>query len=460
MTRINRRQKMARSAAVTMAMALAVTGCSNSDSSGPGTGGSGAAGAPEAVVLWLGENAGGTVIEAFMKDWSAKNNIDVQLKSFSAKQFSQQLPLALRTGQGPDVFTPNNLTGLENSNFLLPLDDLVSEKLKTNYKTFYSAPSQFTYKGQLMAVPSSLVTMKLIYNKDLFKKAGLDPEKPPVSFAEMEADAAAITSKVKGSYGFGLPLAFNGFANFGLDPIVVNDSPDSTQRGLYNVKTHKFEFEKYGPAIKMFQGMIARKQVFPGATSLDIDSLRAAFAQGKVGMYIGQPADASILDLQLKTKQAWGASPLPVESGTPKQEIVHPGGAYAINRQTKHKDAAVKVLEALLSKELNVKLGNIGSILPASADITAADLAAPEIPQLPQFEFTPGGLQRAAANYPTDALKVQGVNAQEGVIRILETGGDPTSALAELSAKYNEALDKAVAAKKMNLDDYGYPATS
>lgn len=460
MTKKNRRRTMSRTVGILIAATMVVAGCSNNTPSGQADGNAGGAGGRETVVLWLGENAGGAVIESFMKDWSAKNNVDVQLKSFSAKQFSQQLPLALRTGQGPDVFTPNNLTGLENSGFLLPLDDLVSDQVKMNYKTFYAAPSQFTYKGKLMAIPSSLVTMKLIYNKDLFKKAGLDPEKPPVSFSEMQADAAAISTKVSGSYGFGLPLAFRGFANFGLDPMVVNDSPDSTQRGLYNVSTHKFEFEKYGPAIELFQSMIAEKQVYPGSTTLDIDSLRAAFAQGKIGMYIGQPADASILDLQLKTQQDWAASPIPVESGAPKQEIVHPGGAYAINSQTKHKEAAVKVLEALLSKELNVKLGNIGSILPASAEISSADLSAPGISQLPQFEFSPDSIQRAAPNYPTDALKVQGANAQEGVIRILETGGDPTNALAELSTKYNDALDKAVSSKKMNLDDYGYPAKS
>ncbi|MDV2888052.1 extracellular solute-binding protein, partial [Alkalihalophilus pseudofirmus] len=47
-------------------------------------------------------------------------------------------------------------------------------------------------------------TPVMYYNKDAFKKAGLDPEKPPQTFEEIEKASKAITKSNKGMKGFAL----------------------------------------------------------------------------------------------------------------------------------------------------------------------------------------------------------------------------------------------------------------
>jgi multiple sugar transport system substrate-binding protein len=65
-------------------------------------------------------------------------------------------------------------------------------------------PSLLTYglyKGKLQSLPASTNNLSLFYNKDLFRKAGLNPNKPPKTWAEMRADAIAISNLGNGTQG-------------------------------------------------------------------------------------------------------------------------------------------------------------------------------------------------------------------------------------------------------------------
>jgi sn-glycerol 3-phosphate transport system substrate-binding protein len=57
---------------------------------------------------------------------------------------------------------------------------------------YYTAPS-----GEMLSFPFNSSTTVLFYNKDAFKAAGLDPEKPPVTWAEMATAMAKL--KANGS---------------------------------------------------------------------------------------------------------------------------------------------------------------------------------------------------------------------------------------------------------------------
>ena len=50
-----------------------------------------------------------------------------------------------------------------------------------------------TYDGRLYGVPLYADVSALFYNKDLFEQAGLDPDKPPTSLAEIREYADKIT---------------------------------------------------------------------------------------------------------------------------------------------------------------------------------------------------------------------------------------------------------------------------
>ncbi len=413
------------------------------------------------VVVWASGGADADLTKSFLDDVAKKNNITIDLKVIDSGNLNKQLPLALRTGQGPDVFSPNNLAALEDAGYLHPLGDVISEGTKKDLKTAYQSPSQFVHDGQLLAVPTNVGNIALVYNKDLFRKAGLDPEKPPTTFSEVQQDAKTITEKVEGAYGYGLPLKFNGVVNWMIDPLIVNATTNLTQEGLYNVDTHKFEFEKYQPVVSLMRTMQKQGTTYPGASSLDIDALRAAFGQGKIGMYVDQTAAGPELDVTLKSKVDWGIANTPVPDGQQlKQQIVHVGGAWAMNKNVKDLKDATTVLEALLSPEFATMKAKAGFDVPASAAAAQADLSGGASAHLPLFVVKSGGLQRPAPNFPSDDLNIKGDDWRAGVGKLLANDADPAAALSDLTAKYDEALQQAVSAKKLTLSDYGYPPAS
>jgi sn-glycerol 3-phosphate transport system substrate-binding protein len=69
---------------------------------------------------------------------------------------------------------------------------------KENYDVSDLEPNvlaYYTVDGQLASMPFNSSTPMLYYNKDMFKAAGLDPEKPPRTFAEVQEYARKLTQK-------------------------------------------------------------------------------------------------------------------------------------------------------------------------------------------------------------------------------------------------------------------------
>ena len=76
-----------------------------------------------------------------------------------------------------------------------PVQDFIDKEkydisdLETNVLAYYSVD------GKLWSMPFNTSNPMLYYNKDMFKAAGLDPEKPPRTWAEFEEAARKLTQK-------------------------------------------------------------------------------------------------------------------------------------------------------------------------------------------------------------------------------------------------------------------------
>src|ERR1700689_769593 len=123
------------------------------------------------------------------------------------------LPQVLPAGQAADI------TQYVNSKTVPTLKDIVPAAMKavTAGKTIYG-------------LPTSNYTQGLIYNRALFSQAGLNPNDPPTTWAQVETDAKAIAKLGHGIEGWGDYSAGNNggwhFASY-MDPLggaMVNDS--------------------------------------------------------------------------------------------------------------------------------------------------------------------------------------------------------------------------------------------
>jgi multiple sugar transport system substrate-binding protein len=99
-------------------------------------------------------------------------------------------------GAPPDLCTlanPPYLGALAANHALQPLNaSFAGSGLKPSAYTV-GALGQCRYAGHLYAVPYLLDCIALLYNKDVFRSAGLDPNKPPRTLEEMLDDCRRIT---------------------------------------------------------------------------------------------------------------------------------------------------------------------------------------------------------------------------------------------------------------------------
>ncbi|TAM76914.1 MAG: extracellular solute-binding protein, partial [Candidimonas sp.] len=105
---------------------------------------------------------------------------------------------AFRGGNAPDilqVFEVGTATMMYAKGAIVPVQEL-SEKVgdPINPKDFLGAVASYysSPAGKLVSMPFNSSTPVFYYNKDAFKKAGLDPQKPPKTWKEVAADAKKL----------------------------------------------------------------------------------------------------------------------------------------------------------------------------------------------------------------------------------------------------------------------------
>lgn len=110
-----------------------------------------------------------------------------------------KLMTAVAAGVGPDIYYLDRFTVAQRAyhGVLEPLEDFLVqagvniEALKSEFFDF--AVEEATYNGKLYALPWDTDARILYYNKKLFKKAGLDPDKPPRTISELDEYADKLT---------------------------------------------------------------------------------------------------------------------------------------------------------------------------------------------------------------------------------------------------------------------------
>ncbi len=177
---------------VALISGLALAGCGSAAPTGSSSGASSSGASKSKLVVWdwkSGDKNVASYVEKAKADF-AKKHPDVTVE-FVAQPFDQYYTLlgaAIQSGKGPDVMLFNGGGQIRDRvDALLPLDEYVAED-----KQRLAGWDAFGKDGKVYAAPVTLQGHPIYYNKALYEKAGLDPEKPPKTWDELMSDCAAI----------------------------------------------------------------------------------------------------------------------------------------------------------------------------------------------------------------------------------------------------------------------------
>jgi multiple sugar transport system substrate-binding protein len=174
--------------ALLLMLAVAAAGCGGREEAGRREG---------RVVLtywekWTGFEAG--AMDAVLADFhAAQTNIFVERLSVS--DIARKLMLATAGGNPPDVagIWAQNVYVYAEKGGLTPLDAFLSEAGITGADYHPAVFELCRHRGFTWALPSTPATLALHWNRRLFRDAGLDPDQPPRSIAELDAMAEQLT---------------------------------------------------------------------------------------------------------------------------------------------------------------------------------------------------------------------------------------------------------------------------
>ena len=141
------------------------------------------------------------IIDGYAADFE-KLNPGVKIKPIYAGDYVQTIGKALTAMKGGDtpemaILLAADIITLTDENAVVAIDDLIkSDADKAWLGGFYPGfMENAKLGGKTYAIPFQRSTPVLYWNKDMFKEAGLDPEKGPANWQEMMDFAKKLTKK-------------------------------------------------------------------------------------------------------------------------------------------------------------------------------------------------------------------------------------------------------------------------
>lgn len=185
-------------AATTM---LGVTACGTS--SGSTSSGSNTSGGNGPATLWV-RAADAPLDKSMVTEWNKQNpKRKISLVAIPDAQYVQKFVQGVNSGDTPDIA----VVDIANAQALVSQDLLTDITDKVNglpyKKDLAPAAIDISSKaGKIYGVPHQLDVSLLYYNPTLFKAAGLDPNTPPKTSADILNAARKITALGNNTYGF------------------------------------------------------------------------------------------------------------------------------------------------------------------------------------------------------------------------------------------------------------------
>jgi ABC-type glycerol-3-phosphate transport system substrate-binding protein len=186
-------------AAVALAGMLSLAGCAGQgQDSGEGDSGSG----PVTLKFWNGfTGPDRPAVEEIVKRFNdSQDQVTIQMEIMPWDVFFSKLLPSLTSGTGPDIAAMDTAQVPQYAvkKALKPLDDYYSQQGTEADKLIPAAVEGATFAGTKYSVPMNFTTLLLYWNKDMFKEAGLDPEKPPANWQEFADYAKKLTKDTNG----------------------------------------------------------------------------------------------------------------------------------------------------------------------------------------------------------------------------------------------------------------------
>jgi multiple sugar transport system substrate-binding protein len=306
-------------------------------------------------VTWWVTEPGKAKAQALAAEFE-KENPDTKLKL----QFNpyggleSKVLIALRSGAPPDVIEVQT-SWIPSYQVTGALDD-VGEVIAGSVplKDFVPATLEAaTVGGKIYGLPFQAEALAMIYRKDLYREAGLDPEKPPQTWDNMIEVSKKLTyTAPNGQRRYGYGIAGGGPEGQGNTlyrslPYVWMNGGDILSPDMKKAVINSPEAVE---AVKFYTDMYTTLKVAPPSTLENGGlELRRLFMAGTIAQYQGTPTELERF-AQDAPNLDYGVTIMPHPKGKETSALLG-GWAFIAPKAAKNKEGAAKLLKFLAKPE-------------------------------------------------------------------------------------------------------------
>lgn len=235
-------------------------------------------------------------------------------------------------------------------------------------------------KGRIVALPKGAYAQALHYNRKLFTQAGLDPNKPPTTWAQLRADALRISQKT-GKAGYVEMAKDDNTAGWILTTLTYALG-GRMERGTGTHATATLTNAQTVSALNMLHNMRWVDNSMGSNFDYGWSDINQAFAAGNVGMYIsGSDVYTNLVQASNVDPSIYGLAPIPLAKSK-SAGVLGGGTLVAVKPSAKNAElaAAVKWIDFFYERPLISK-----SAAVKNAQTLVANKQPVGVPALPIF---------------------------------------------------------------------------
>ncbi len=305
------------------------------------------------LTMYYPVSVGGSltkVVDSLVKDFELLNpNIDVDaIYAGNYNDARNKSLTALKAGKPAQlaVMFSIDVYDLIEQDAIISFSDLVKSKEDKQWlKSFYPALMENgTTLGKTWGIPFQRSTIVMYYNKDAFKKAGLDPEKVPSTWKEL----VTMGKKLKTDKQWGVMIPSTGYPYWMFGALAKQNNQTLMSK---DGKTTYFNNKKTVEALEYWKDLSQKYNIMPKGT-IEWGTLRKNFLEEKTAMMWHSTGNLTIVKKNATFDFGVAMLPASLTRGTPTG-----GGNFYIFKDTskKERDASLKLIKFMTSPENSAK---------------------------------------------------------------------------------------------------------
>lgn len=393
----------------------------------------------ETLTVWMMKQSD-VALEKAMEEAIAEferlnPDITVDYTVFPYGEYRDRLLVAARAGSPPDVSVVDQVWNPEfaAAGLIEPLDAYIQGSQIVSQEAYFpGAWDSAVYNGRVWGIPFDVGVWEFqYYNRDMFRAAGLNPNRPPSTWDEALEYGEKLTRDTNGDgiidqWGFAVFGAHDETASVLIDSFIFTNGG----RILGDDGKSALNSPEVIDALKFYLGL--NKFSPTGTLSRSAEDAFLLFTGGAVAIHLyGEWGQDTVKARAPEMDWAMGSIPTP-PGKTPVGTF---GGWNAVMyRNAKNKDAAWRFIEYWTSAEVNEK---VAALTPAN--IQAAQNFLRERRDFPELiQMT---LLNAAAR-PSTPIYPQISEVQQDMVQAVLLGTSPEQAVRDATEEINQLIER------------------